>query len=344
MTPPPSTRPTQVVNFTVRTTRDGVSDLELNILGAATTGTGTYTATGLSATGVDFDGPQGTSGVDLVGRKVTAGLSYGTVASITDSHSLVLTAEGWSAGQPADGSGFSIEAADPKTGAPEFADTLEDVTGIGAANADLSTATVTPDVVVTLPMALDLSAPLTYVNGAGATVPDCDPSSGTAPCPFQQVDASGLGRVISSLPLASDRILLRQSPRDLLVADADITSPVQINTASGFLALSVGGDVNADRPRRRAPADARAHRAPATSRSRRSSSRSASRPSAPRRRPTTSSPRPSAGRSAASIDVSVDDAPDAFADGENSTSLTLEADRRRPRRRHRRRRRHRHRR
>ena len=99
--------------------------------------------------------------------------------------------------------GFSIEAADPKTGAPEFADTLADDTGIAAANADLSTATVTPDVVVTLPMALDLSAPLTYVNGDGDTVQDCDPSASTAPCPFQQVDASGLGRVISSPPRAT---------------------------------------------------------------------------------------------------------------------------------------------
>ena len=38
-------------------------------------------------------------------------------------------------------------------------------------------------------------------------------------------------------------MLLRQSSRDLLVADAAITSPVQITTSSGFLALSLGGEV-----------------------------------------------------------------------------------------------------
>ena len=75
---------------------------------------------------------------------------------------MTLTADGWSAGQPANGTAFAVEAADPKTGAPEFADAPEDHTGIGTANAEVSTATVTPDVVLTLPMALDLSAPLTY--------------------------------------------------------------------------------------------------------------------------------------------------------------------------------------
>ena len=85
--------------------------------------------------------------------------------------------------------------------------------------------------------------------------------------------------------------------------------------------------------------------APATSRSRRSSSRSASRPSPHRaRRPTTSSPRARRHRSRPTIDVSVDDAPDAFADGENSTDAHPDGHGRRPRRRHRRRRRHRHRR
>ena len=232
-----------VVSFTVRTKRAGVSGVELNLLGEATTGKGTYTATGLDASGVDFNGPKDNTGPELVGRKVTAGGTYATIATVVDHDTLTLTPEGWSAGEPVDDTVFSIEAADPKTGAPEFADTLEDVTGIAAANATQSTATMTPTVETTLPMALDLSKPLTYVNGAGTTVPDCDPGPGAAPCPFQQVDASGLARVITSLPLASDRIMLRQSDRTLLVADAAITSPVQINATSGFLALTLGGQV-----------------------------------------------------------------------------------------------------
>ena len=234
---------TFLASFTVRTVRSGVADLELNPLGAQTTGKGTFTANGLSATGVDFDGPQGSSGGDLLGRKVSAGQSYGTIASIGGSNSLTLTADGWSAGTPANGTTFAIEAADPKTGAPELADALKAKTGIEAANADLSTALVTPTVDMVLPLVLDLRAPLTYMDGEEEVL-DCDPSAETAPCPFQQVDDSGLGRIITSLPLAADRVLLRRTAgRDLLVADAGITSPVQISTTSGFVGLSIGGNV-----------------------------------------------------------------------------------------------------
>ncbi len=237
-----------VANFTIRTTRGGVADLELNPLGAATTGKGTYTATGLSASGVDFNGPNDTAGAELAGRKVQAGASYGTIATIVDGHTLTLTTEGWSDGTPTNGTSFSIEAADPKTGAPELANTLETTTGIAAANANLSTATITPDVVVTLPMALDLSAPLTYLDN-GVEIADCNPDpNAEAPCPFQQVDASGLGRVISSLPLAADRVMLRQSDRDVLVADADISSAVQIGTTSGYLGLTINGTVDVEVP------------------------------------------------------------------------------------------------
>ncbi len=236
----------KIAEFTITTTRAGVTDLELNPLGAATTGEGTYSDTGrVDATGVDFNGPQNTGGAELVGRKISAGTSYGTIATIEDGNSLTLTTEGWSAGTPADGTAFVIEAADPKTGAPELADVLAAATGIASANADLSTAKITPEVEVTLPMALDLRAPLTYFED-GVEIADCDPDpDAEAPCPFQQVDASGLGRVITSLPLASDRILLRgsETERDVLVADAQISSPVQISTSSGFLGLTVGGSI-----------------------------------------------------------------------------------------------------
>ncbi|MEO5651321.1 MAG: hypothetical protein ABIN79_03740, partial [Marmoricola sp.] len=312
------------VNFTVRTTRGGVSDLELNVLGAATTGTGTFTPTGLTATGVDFNGPDGTTGADLVGRKVIAGTSYATVASITGGRSLTLTADGWSGEQPVNGTTFSIEAADPKTGAPELADTLLSTTGIGAANANVSTAKVTPGVVATLPLALDLSAPLTYVDTSGKIVPDCDPGTGTAPCPFQQVDASGLGRVITSLPLASDRILIRQSQRDLLVADAEITSPIQINTASGFLALSLGGSVRLSVP-------AGKHLQTLTL----TGSGDIAVPDfveqvrqqAVRGAPSSDDvfSQTLGGVVQATVDVSVDHAPNAFAAGVNTTSMTLGA-------------------
>lgn len=313
----------EVLTFTIRTQRDGVEDLELNILGAPTTGAGTFSATGLTATGVDFNGPQGTSGADLLGRRVTAGTSFGTIASISGDHTLTLTDAGWSDGTPADGTNFSVEAADPKTGAPEFANVLEEDTGIAAANAALSTAKVTPVVTVTLPMALDLSAPLTYDDG-GVAVPDCDPSEATAPCPFQQVDASGLGRVITSLPLASDRILLRQSDRNLLVADAAINSPVQINTSSGFLALSIAGDVDVT-----VPAGEHLQTVAMTGEGNISIPAFVEEVRKQATRTGESDDdvfvQTLGGLVSADIDISVDDAPDAFADDQNSTSLTLEA-------------------
>ncbi|MBO9522222.1 MAG: hypothetical protein J7518_11850 [Nocardioidaceae bacterium] len=317
---------TKKVGFTVRTTRGGVSDLELNVLGAPTSGTGTYTATGLSATGVDFDGPNDDQGNELVGRKVTAGGSYGTVASVTGDHALTLTADGWVNGQPANGTAFSVEAADPKTGAPELANTLEETTGIANANAEVSTATVTPDVVLTLPIALDLSAPLTYVDSHGDTVPDCDPDpTAEAPCPFKQVDESGLGRVITSLPLASDRVLLRQSARTLLVADAGISSPVQINATSGFLALTLGGDVDLTVPAGQhlqtlALTKTGDIPVPAFVEQVRQQAIGNADPADDVFTQTLG------GAVKATVDVTVDDAPDAFADGEDSTSLTLEAD------------------
>jgi Ca2+-binding RTX toxin-like protein len=227
------------VSFTLRATRGVAAPIELNLLGAATSGTATYSATGLSVTGSSATLPTGTA---LAGRKVTSGASYGTVATVPTATTLTLTGDGWVGGRPANGSAFAVEAADPKTGAPEFADVLKTTTGIGTANAEVSTATVTPDVVLTLPMALDLSAPLTYA--ADLTKLDCNPDAAVeSPCPFQQVDASGLARVITSLPLAADRVLLRQSARDVLVADAEISSPVQITTSSGFLGLSIDGDL-----------------------------------------------------------------------------------------------------
>jgi Ca2+-binding RTX toxin-like protein len=308
-------------SFTVVATRTGVENVELNPLGAPTTGKGDFADDSLTASGVHFQG-SGTSGADLVGRKVSAGESYGTIKSIDSDTSLTLTEDGWSAGTPTDGSIFAIEAADPKTGAPELADTLALATGIKAANADLSAALVAPVVRTVLPMALDLRAPLTFPS---STQLDCDPSPTTAAaCPFKQVDASGLGRVITSLPLASDRILLRQrAGRELLVADADITSPVQITTTSGFLGLSIGGSVALT-----APGDEHLQvltlndsgdiPIPAfVEKVRQQAAR------VPAGAPTKVFTQKLGGSVRADLVVTVDEAPDAFADGVDSTGITV---------------------
>ena len=168
------------VSFTLRATRGVATPLELNVLGAATSGTASYSATGLSVTGGSATLATGT---ELAGRKVTSGASYGTIATVPTATTLTLTDDGWVGGRPANGSAFAVEAADPKTGAPEFADVLKTTTGIGTANAEVSTATITPDVELTLPMALDLSAPLTYA--ADLSKLDCNPDPAVeAACPL----------------------------------------------------------------------------------------------------------------------------------------------------------------
>ena len=203
--------------------------------------------------------------------------------TIADANSLTLTADGWSAGQPAERHRLLHRGGRPEDRRPRVRRRARGRRPASRPPTPTSRPRRSrPTSTLTLPMALDLSAPLTYVERREQTVPDCDPSAATAPCPFQQVDASGLGRVITSLPLASDRILLRQSARDLLVADADITSPVQINTSSGFLGPLDRRRRRADRPRPASTSRPCRSPAPATSRSRPSSSRSASRPSAAR--------------------------------------------------------------
>ena len=190
----------------------GSSDLELNTLGAATTGTGTYSATGLERHAASTSTgprarrrrprrPQGQR------RRVLRHHRHDHRRQHPDPDRRRLVRRHARRTAPASRSRPPTRRPAP----PSSPTRSRPRPGIAAANADLSTAKITPDVVVTLPMALDLSAPLTYVDGAGETVLDCDPEpERTAPCPFQQVDASGLGRVITSLPLAADRVLLRQ--------------------------------------------------------------------------------------------------------------------------------------
>ena len=137
---------TKKVNFTVRTTRGGVSDLELNVLGRGHDRHRHLHAPPASP-------PRASTSTDptttRVQRSPGAGSPraprHGTIKDVTSSTALTLTTDGWTGGQPANGTVFPIEAADPKTGAPELADTLEATAGIKAANADVSTATMTPE-------------------------------------------------------------------------------------------------------------------------------------------------------------------------------------------------------
>ena len=121
-----TTRRRRRSSFTLRTTRGGVADLELNILGRRHDRDRHLHRHRPLRHGRRLNGPSDATGAELVGRKVTSGASYGTIATVPTATTLTLTADGWVGGQPAERLGVPVEAADPKTGAPEFADILED--------------------------------------------------------------------------------------------------------------------------------------------------------------------------------------------------------------------------
>ena len=168
-------------------------------------------------------------------------------------------------------------------------------------------------------MALDLSAPLTYVNDDGATRPRLRPRHrAPPPCPFQQVDASGLGRVITSLPLAS-------RPRPAAPVGPQPPRRRRRHHLAGadqhhqrLPGLSIGGDVELTVPAGKhlqtlALTDDRRHPDPGVRRAGAPAGR-AHRGVDRRRLPQTLG-----GSVSASLDVSVDDAPTPSRTGENST-------------------------
>ncbi len=142
----------------------------------------------------------------------------------------------WQGGKPANGTPYTILAADPKIGLVELANTLKSDSAIANANAKVAQATVKPSFSLDIPIVLDLQAPDTS---------DCDPGPGTAACPFEDNDAtSGISRIITSLPLPADRIMLRtplSGTTSLLTADAPIETGVDVDATVGFVGVRVTG-------------------------------------------------------------------------------------------------------
>ena len=121
-------------------------------------------------------------------------------------------------------------------------------------------------------------------TATGSKRPDCNPDPAVeSPCPFQQVDASGLARVITSLPLAADRVLLPPvGPQPSWSPTPRSARRCRSPRPAASSALSIDGDrrAHARAPGstcRRSPSPRGRPLIPCTSRSRRSSSRSASR-------------------------------------------------------------------
>jgi Ca2+-binding RTX toxin-like protein len=234
---------TRKVNFTLAASRAVGPSQSLNPAGAAVSGTANYTDTTLVDNSQDFSDKPGEA-ASLVGRQVVAGASSGIILSASGS-TLTLdpapvpnSAIRWKGGRPANGTPYSVAAADPKTGLVELGDSLKTSGGIRNATGTVAEASVRPSYSLSLPIVLALRDPDTT---------DCNPDpNATAACPFQQNDpVSGISRIITALPLPADRIMVRTGDTPLLSADAPISTSVGVNATVGFVGVRIDGSLKA---------------------------------------------------------------------------------------------------
>ena len=227
------------LDLTITRTATAPVDLVQNTIAVSGTATG-YGASSLEDTGTTFD-------ASLVGRHVIAGSSGGTIQSISaDGHTLTLGAP-WVGGTPASGTAYSVSGPEADAGTVNLADLL--AAGgkkIANANAIQPTARVTPTYSTRLRFALDLSAPKTGTDCAGA--PTGDPSDPTATaCPFTRTNPDGTKTVVTELPLPVERLLIGTG-YDLLTADFPIDAGADIYAKAGFLKVKVNADVKVCAP------------------------------------------------------------------------------------------------
>ncbi len=236
------------VNFTLTVARSAGSPQTLNPAGAPVSGTANYTDTTLVDNSQSFSDQPGEA-ASLKGRQVVAGSSSGIILAASDNTLTLdpapLTPPGgsppsvlWKGGKPANGTPYSIAAADPKTGLVELGNALKASGGIGNANAAVAQATVSPSYSLSIPLVLDLR---------DSDTTDCNPDpNATATCPYQQNDAvSGISRIISALPLPADRIMIRTGNTPILTGDAPISTNVDVNATVGFVGVKITGTLKA---------------------------------------------------------------------------------------------------
>ncbi|MFG1951577.1 hypothetical protein [Micromonospora sp. NPDC048830] len=193
--------------FRVRLERESTVEVPLDPAAAELSGRGaTFTAKGFSVSGDRF-----TPGA-LVGQRVVAGTSAGTVAANT-ANSVTLT-EDWIGGQPPNDSVWVISGSSPNIGAVELAGTLtkpvggDKKVGLRTANAQASFAKVKPRYSAAVTLVLDLRDGIT------------DPKANV------------------------DRVLLRTDPATpLFAADFPITTGVDFFATAGFLKVKLAGNL-----------------------------------------------------------------------------------------------------
>ncbi|SBT40241.1 calcium-binding protein [Micromonospora auratinigra] len=195
--------------FRVKLERESTVAVPLDPGAASVSGRGaTFTAKGFSLAADDHRFTPG----ELVGQRVVAGTSAGTIAANTATS--VTLAENWIGGQPAGDAVWVISGSSPNIGAVELAGTLtrpaggDKKVGLRAANAQASFATVKPRYSAAVTLVLDLRDDL------------------------------------GSPAANADRVLLRTDPATpLFAADFPISTGVDFYATAGFLKVKLGGDL-----------------------------------------------------------------------------------------------------
>ncbi|MFI7431219.1 hypothetical protein ACIBPB_29920 [Micromonospora sp. NPDC049836] len=196
--------------FRVKLERNSTVAVPLDPGAASISGRGaTFTANGLS---LADDDRRFTAG-ELVGQRVVAGTSAGTIAANTAT-SITLSGD-WIGGRPAADSVWVISGSSPNIGAVELAGTLtkpaggDKKVGLRTANAQASFATVKPSYSAAVTLVLDLRDDL------------------------------------GSAAANADRVLLRTDPATpLFAADFPITTGVDFFATAGFLKVKLGGNLS----------------------------------------------------------------------------------------------------
>ncbi|MEU6073691.1 calcium-binding protein [Micromonospora sp. NPDC047074] len=194
--------------FRVKLERESTVEVPLDPGAAELSGRGaTFAAKGFSVSGNRF------APGALVGQRVVAGTSAGTVAANTAT-SVTLTQD-WIGGQPPNDSAWVISGSSPNIGAVELAGTLakpvggDKTVGLRAANAQASFAEVKPRYSASVTLVLDLRDDL------------------------------------GSPEANADRVLLRTDPATpLFAADFPITTGIDFFATAGFLKVKLGGDLS----------------------------------------------------------------------------------------------------
>ena len=169
------------------------------------------------------------------GYTVVAGNSSATIS--TSSVNTLNLQSDWNGGIPPPGTPYTIETQDPGLGDVNLANAVSSLGGIVSANASIPLAQVNPTYKASVTFVLDLEKPVT---GDGCkTFSTLQGGTGQA-CPFTTTNKDGSVSVVSSLPQAPDRIMIRTgSP--LFVADAPITTAFHLDASAGFLKVHLDG-------------------------------------------------------------------------------------------------------